>query len=76
LTKGYSFAIINPALSESSRANLENDTEKRNKSHSEAGEIPLKKEKEQSDSERVKRLKESGRPKGFGESEGGNEEVR
>jgi len=35
-----------------------------------------RKEKEQSDSERVKRLKESGRPKGFGESEGGNEEVR
>ena len=32
--------------------------------------------KEQSDSERVKRLKESGETEGFGESEVRNEEVR
>jgi len=51
-----------------STANLENDTEKRKKSHSEAEEILLKKEKEQSDSERVKRLKEDWKTAGFGES--------
>jgi len=55
-------------LSERRQANLENDTEKRKKSHSEAREILLKKEKEQSDSERVKRLKEDWKTAGFGES--------
>ena len=61
-------------LSETTTANLENDTEKREiKSFRVNRKIDRK---EQSDSERVKRLKESGRPKGFGEFEGKNEEVR
>jgi len=63
-------------LRETTTANLENDTEKRNKSHSEAGEIPLKKEKEQSDSERVKRLRKCGRLRGFGEPNRRKHEIR
>ena len=78
LTKGEGFAIIINVVARTARnaegttaANLENDTEKRKKSHSEAREILLKKEKDQSDSERVKRLRRDWKADGFGESKAG-----
>ena len=78
LTNIKGFAIIINVVARTAQnterataANLENDTEKRKESHSEAEEILLKKEKEQSDSERVKRLKEDWKAAGFGESVAG-----